>query len=63
MKIREAAEHLGVSIETLRRWNGKGVIRVDRTPLGYRIFKPESILEIQHIIRNRQRSSLSGERP
>ena len=63
MKIREAAEHLGVSVETLRRWDREGVIRIDRTPLGHRIFKPDSILQIQHIIKCRQRSSSSGERP
>ena len=53
MKIREAASYLQVSVETLRRWDREGIIVADRTPLGHRIFKPESILEIQKIIRER----------
>ena len=56
MKIREAAEHLGVSVETLRRWNREGIIDLDRSPLGHRIFTSDRILEIQKIIRNRQKS-------
>jgi DNA (cytosine-5)-methyltransferase 1 len=53
MKIREAAEHLGVSTESLRRWDREGIIKADRSPLGHRLFTPEAILEIQQVIRQR----------
>jgi DNA-binding transcriptional MerR regulator len=53
MKIREAAEHLGVSTESLRRWDKEGIIKADRSPLGHRLFTPEAILQIQQIIKLR----------
>ena len=36
IKIKEAAEELGVSQETLRRWEAAGKIKVTRTPKGHR---------------------------
>ncbi len=38
IKISEAAKELGVSIETLRRWEASGKIEVERTPNGHRRF-------------------------
>jgi DNA (cytosine-5)-methyltransferase 1 len=55
MRIHEAAEYLGISTESLRRWDRQGVIKADRSPLGHRIFTPEKILEIQRVIRDRSR--------
>jgi len=57
MKIGEAAEHLGVSTESLRRWDKQGIIKADRSPLGHRLFTPEKILEIQQIIKGRSSES------
>jgi predicted site-specific integrase-resolvase len=36
LKISEAAKEMGVSIETLRRWEASGKIEVERTPNGHR---------------------------
>ena len=36
ISIRKAAEELGVSRETLRRWESSGKINVERTPKGHR---------------------------
>jgi len=60
MRIKEAAECLGVCTETLRKWDRAGIINTDRTPLGHRIFTPEAILEIQRVIRNKKKSSSKG---
>ena len=38
IKISAAAKELGVSIETLRRWEASGKIEVERTPNGHRRF-------------------------
>ena len=57
MKIKQAAEHLGVCTETLRKWEKAGIIATDRTPLGHRLFTPEKILEIQQIIKERSSES------
>jgi DNA-binding transcriptional MerR regulator len=53
MKIGELAKNLRVSPQTLRVWEKQGIIASDRTPLGHRVFTPESILEIQKIIKAR----------
>ncbi|MEW6730998.1 MAG: IS607 family transposase [Acidobacteriota bacterium] len=36
VSIREAAKELGVSIDTLRRWEAAGKLEVERTPNGHR---------------------------
>ncbi len=39
LRVKEAAELLGVSPNTLRNWAGDGKIRVHRNPVnGYRLF-------------------------
>jgi putative resolvase len=38
VSIKKAADHLGVSQETLRRWEREGKIIVERTPQGHRRF-------------------------
>ena len=53
MRIKEAAEILGVCPDTLRKWDRLGIIDSDRTPLGHRIFKPEDLLRIQKVIKTR----------
>src|SRR5438876_741534 len=37
VRIGEAAEALGVSVETLRRWEGRGTLAVTRSPGGQRL--------------------------
>ena len=39
----EAAEHLGVSLSTIRRWSDTGHLRGYRTPGGQRRFSKEQI--------------------
>ncbi len=46
LTISEAAEKIGVSIDTIRRWEKKGLIKSTRSELNYRIF---NIDEIQRI--------------
>lgn len=43
LSIGSAAEFLGVSIDTLRRWEKKGKINVYRSPGGHRYFKKEEL--------------------
>ena len=39
----QAAERLGVSVNTVRRWADKGLIPVAKTPTGRRFFDPAAI--------------------
>lgn len=44
LRISEAAEHLGVSPNTLRNWENAGKIAAHRHPVnGYRLFKKEDL--------------------
>jgi excisionase family DNA binding protein len=52
LTIGEAAEALGVSVETLRRWSDAGQIRVERTPGGHRRF---SISDVQRALERQGR--------
>ena len=42
--IGEAAKLLGVSVDTVRRWEGRGYIAAVRTPTGQRRFDREDVL-------------------
>lgn len=47
-KIKEAAEYLGVSPETLRRWDKAGILVPMRTPIGgHRIYDQEQLDEFK----------------
>ena len=46
-KIREAADELGVSIQTLRRWDKDRLIQAKRSPGGTRFFPSDSIQTIK----------------
>ena len=43
LTIKEAAEFLGVSIDTLRRWDSKGKLRAVRSPGGHRYYSKEQL--------------------
>jgi len=44
LTVSEAAERIGVSVPTLRKWADTGVIEVRRLPgSGYRRFEPEIV--------------------
>lgn len=43
MQVREAARALGVSENTIRRWEDRGLIPAVRLPSGVRRFRPEDI--------------------
>ena len=54
MRIGEAAEWLGVSVETLRRWGREGRINVSRTAGGQRMVTRD---EVSRLMTERRRSS------
>ncbi len=47
-KIGEAARILGVSVDTIRRWEAEGKIVGTRTPGGTRQFDPAEIDRVRH---------------
>ncbi len=46
LKVGEAAKFLGVSIDTLRRWEEKGVLTPFRTPGSTRLYTGKQLLEV-----------------
>jgi molybdopterin-binding protein len=51
LRVGQAAEMLGVSIETLRRWGADGTIRMERSAGGQRIV---SIAEVSRLLSERR---------
>ena len=47
LKIGDAAKFLGISKDTLRRWEKAGKITSQRTPSGYRAFDPKELERIK----------------
>ena len=43
VSIGKAAKELGVALETLRRWEAEGKIKVERTPGGHRRYDLASL--------------------
>lgn len=43
MQVRQAARILGVSENTIRRWEDRGLLRAVRLPSGVRRFRPEDV--------------------
>lgn len=43
MQVRQAARALGVSENTIRRWEQRGLLRAVRLPSGVRRFRPEDV--------------------
>jgi excisionase family DNA binding protein len=51
LTIKAAAELLGVSEQTLRRWDDAGKLRARRHPMnGYRLYLREQVLELKRRI-------------
>jgi DNA-binding transcriptional MerR regulator len=48
IKVKEAAEILGVNPETLRRWDNKGKLKTKRHPMNqYRVYKLKEVLKLK----------------
>jgi molybdopterin-binding protein len=58
LRVGQAAEMLGVSIETLRRWGDDGTIQLERSPGGQRVV---AIAEVSRLLDERRR--LKPDRP
>jgi molybdopterin-binding protein len=54
VRVGQAAEMLGVSVETLRRWDSEGRLRMQRSAGGQRIVNVE---EVARILEERRRES------
>lgn len=51
LTIKAAAEALGVSEQTLRRWDKAGKLRAQRHPInGYRLYQRDRVLELRRRI-------------
>lgn len=48
MSIAEAANYLGVSIDSIRRWEKKGYIKSFRTPGNHRRYNKEDLDKIKN---------------
>ena len=46
LTVSEAAEVIGVSIDTIRRWDKKGLVKTQRSGLNYRLFNLEELKRI-----------------
>ena len=58
LTIRDAAEFLGVSPNTLRNWGRDGKVPMHRNPInGYRLFKTEDLKKLLHEIEQSRISS------
>ena len=60
VKIGEAAKILGVSIDTLRRWEASGKIQAIRTPGGTRLYSLEELQKINPSAITDNRKDLAG---
>jgi len=58
LKIGQAAEMLGVSVETLRRWEADGRLHMERSEAGQRLIE---MAEVTRVLEERRRAS--AERP
>ncbi len=54
LRIGQAAALLGISVDTLRRWEDDGRVTLDRTPGGQRLV---SVSQVQRLLTDRRRSA------
>src|SRR6267143_5135964 len=59
IRVGEAAELLGVSVDTLRRWTASGRLRTRRSPGGQRLVPLADVRRLQEERRKRQRPSVA----
>lgn len=58
LTIKAAAEMLGVSEQTLRRWDKAGKLRAKRHPMnGYRLYPRRQVMELRRQIREESESA------
>ncbi len=55
LTVSQAADELGVSIATVRRWSNSGHLQGYRTPGGQRRYTPEQLDEFVASLRPRER--------
>ncbi len=55
LRVGQAAEMLGVSVETLRRWDAEGRLRMERSEGGQRLV---SLEEVTRLLRERRREAV-----
>jgi molybdopterin-binding protein len=55
LRVGQAAEMLGVSIETIRRWGADGTIRMERSAGGQRVV---AVAEVSRLLDERRRSKV-----
>jgi molybdopterin-binding protein len=55
LRVGQAAEMLGVSIETIRRWGDDGTLRLERSTGGQRVV---AIAEVSRLLEERRRSKV-----
>jgi len=60
LTVSEAAEHLGVSIGTVRRWSNAGHLQGTRTPGGQRRFTVEQLDAFIASLQPRERGRAAG---
>lgn len=48
LSVSEASAAIGVSVDTIRRWNKKGLIKATRSELNYRLFNLVEIKRVHH---------------
>lgn len=50
--VHETAEHVGVSVDTIRRWEKKGLVKALRNNLNHRIFDVQAVTALHNKINN-----------
>lgn len=50
--VHETAEHVGVSVDTIRRWEKKGLVKALRNELNHRIFDVQAVTALHNKINN-----------
>lgn len=64
MTIKDAAEYLGVTPNTLRNWGLVGKIKEYRHPINnYRLYKPRDLEQVLARVESPKRQKLSRPRP
>lgn len=61
LNVGEAADYIGVSAASLRKWSDQGLVSVYRTPGGQRRFVPGDLDEFMSSMRQRPEAERNGE--